>query len=144
MAQANGQDIIKTLEDFFKKAPALPENIREVLVKIAPWLALIFGILGILGGLAAAGLSPVAAMAGVSTGLNVMISAVLTIVSSVLMLMAYPKLNKRLLSGWNLLFYSEAVSFVAALVGGPSAIIGAVIGALIGFYLLFQIKSYYK
>jgi hypothetical protein len=135
-------DLIKTLEGFFAKAPALPTNIREVIVKITPWLALIFGILGVLGGLGALGLSPVAMMGGVDTSLFILVSGVLAIASSVLMLVAYPKLKVNSSEGWTLLFLSEVVSVVSSLVAG--AVFGAIIGGLIGFYFLFQIKSYYK
>lgn len=147
MAQSsfNEKQVIESMEDFFKKLPQLPANIREVLVKIAPWIALIFGILGVVAGLGAVGVSPVAVMGGVGNSMFLLVSGILTIVSSVLMLMAFPKLQKHQYGGWRLLFWSEAVSVVASLVGiTPASIIGAVIGALIGFYLLFQIKSYYK
>lgn len=40
------------LVDVFAKAPHLPQNIRDILITIAPWLALIFGILGIISLLA--------------------------------------------------------------------------------------------
>ena len=140
-----GDDLIKSLEDVFKSAPNLPANIREVLVKIAPWLALIFGILGIIGGLGVLGISPVGMLGGARNGVALLISGVLTIVASVLMVMAYPKLNRREYAGWKLLFWSEIVSFVSSLlsltVGG---VISALIGAAIGLYLLFQIKSYFK
>lgn len=135
-------DVIKSLEDFFGKTPDLPTNFREVLVKIAPWLALIFGILGVIAGLSAIGLSPVAMLGGVNNSMMVLLSGVLSIVSSVLLLVAYPGLRARKLVGWRWLFWSEAVSILSSLVVG--AIVGAIIGFLIGFYLLFQIKSFYK
>lgn len=136
------QDLIKTMEGFFAKAPALPTNIREIIVKITPWLALIFGILGVLGGLGAIGISPVAMVGGVDASAFILISGILAIVSSILMLVAYPKLKANSIEGWTLLFISELISVVSSLISG--AIIGAVIGGLIGFYFLFQIKSYYK
>ena len=141
----NEKQIIDSMEDFFKKAPQLPANIREVLVKIAPWIALIFGILGVVAGLGAVGISPVAVMGGVGNSMFLLVSGVLTIVSSVLMLMAFPKLQKHQYGGWRYLLWAMVVNVVASLLGITAAsIIGAVIGALIGFYLLFQIKSYYK
>ena len=137
--------LIKTLEDAYKNAPNLPANIREVLVKIVPWLALIFGILGVLAGLGALGLSPVGMLGGVENGAVLLLSGVFTIVSSVLMLMAYPKVNKRLYAGWKLLFWAEVVSFVGSLLTFTlGSIVSALIGVVIGLYLLFQIKSYYK
>ena len=149
MAHEAKNDIIGTLEDFFKKAPALPANAREGLVKITPWLALIFGILGVLGGLAGVGLltmfSPLAIFGGASgvasygTGV---IAAWIWLASSVLLLAAYPGTKARKMSGWNLLFWSEIINVVGSVLAG--SIVGAIIGGLIGLYLLFQIKSYYK
>jgi hypothetical protein len=141
----NEGQIVDSMGDFFKKAPHLPANVREILVKIAPWIALVFGILGVIAGLGAVGISPVAAIGGVGNSVFLIVSGVLTIVSSVLMLMAFPKLQKHQYGGWRLLFWSEIVSVVASLLGITAAsILGAVIGALIGFYILFEIRSYYK
>lgn len=143
----NMDSIMKMLEDWFAKAPALPPNAKEVLVKIAPWLALIFGILGILAAVSATGLlavlSPLMVLGGgVGLAAGGLVGALLGIVSSVLLLMAYPGLKDRKMAGWKWSFYSEAVSIVASVVA--LNLVGAVIGALIGFYILFQIKSYYK
>lgn len=134
--------LIQTLEEFFSKAPHLPAKWREVLVKIAPWLVLIFGILGVLGGLAALGVSPVATFGGVNYGTKLLIAGVFTLVSSVLMLMAFPGLKARKYQGWRLFFWSEVVSVVASIISLD--LVGAVLGFLIGFYILFEIKSHYK
>ena len=139
------QDLIKYLEDLFAKLPNLPKGGREGLVKIAPWLALIFGILGVLGGLSAIGFSPLALFVGVSASFNVLISGVAAIIASVLLLMAYPKLSKHAYKGWELLFWSEIVNAVGALLSiSASNVLGIVLGIGLGFYLIFQIKSYYK
>src|SRR3990167_6912047 len=121
MADFKGADVVGMMENFFKKAPNLPENIREVLVKIAPILSLVFGILGIIGGLAAVGLSPVAVFGGLNAGAFVLVSGLLALVSSVLLLVAYPALNKRLSKGWTFLFWSEVISFISVLLGGSNA-----------------------
>jgi hypothetical protein len=134
-------DLIAALEKFYKQVPNLPVNIREILVKIAPWLALIFGILGVIVGLGALGLSPVALLGGLEASVMVLATGAISIVASVLMLMAYPKLMKKQYKGWELLFWSEVVSVVSAVL---TISIGSILGVLIGFYLLFQIKSYYK
>jgi hypothetical protein len=139
--QKKATDLIVMLENFFKQAPKLPASATDILVKIAPWLSLIFGILGVVVGLGALGLSPVALIGGINASFMVLATGVVSIVSSVLMLMAYPKLVKRQYKGWELLFWSEAISTVSAVL---SLSIGSVLGVLIGFYLLFQIKSYYK
>jgi len=117
------------------------------LVKISPWLALVFGVLGVLGSIAATGLlaalTPVMVLGGgVGVATGGLVGALLGVVSSVLMLMAFPGLRDRKMAGWKMMFYSELVSVVSSLVA--LNIVGAAIGAFIGFYILFQIKSYYK
>jgi len=139
--QKKATDLIVTLENFFKQAPKLPSSATDVLVKIAPWISLIFGILGVIAGISLLGVSPLALFGGLHSSFVVLLTGVISIVSSVLMLMAYPKLVKRQYKGWELLFWSEVVSTVSAVIGLS---VGSVIGVLIGFYLLFQIKSYYK
>ena len=129
------EEYIKMMESWFAKFPALPANIKDVLVKIAPWLSLVFGILGVLGILGAMGI-----LATFSA--SVMAGAVLALISSVLMVMAFPGLRDRKVAGWKWSFYSQLVSVLLSVVA--LNFVGALIGGLIGFYLLFQIKSYYK
>ncbi|HSD98739.1 MAG TPA: hypothetical protein VLB73_03505 [Patescibacteria group bacterium] len=140
----NWQDM---MEEWFGKLPSLPKGGRDVLAQVAPWFALIFGVLGVLAGLGGLGilsvLSPMMLLgSGLGTTANTLLSVAIALVGSVLMLVAFPGLKKRKMQGWNLLFWSEAVSFVSSLVA--FSFVGGVIGALIGFYLLYQIKSYYK
>ncbi len=142
MAEKKETDYIKMLEDLFAKAPALPKNIQEVLVQITPIFALIFGILGIIAGLSWFGSAPIIAFIGVRPGFLTLLTGVLTIAASVILLLAYSKVKARKMEGWRLLFWSEVVNLLSSLVVG--GIVSVIIGALIGFYLLFQIKSYYK
>ena len=135
-------DVIDMMDGWFKKAPALPANVRQTLVNIAPWIALIFGVLGIIAGLGVIGVSPVAMFGGVGNSTMLLVSGVLTIIASAMMLMAYPKIKALQMSGWTLLFWSTAVSVVGSLVAG--SVLSAVIWGVIEFYILFQIKSYYK
>lgn len=138
---------IKQMESWFSKLPPLPKGATDVIVKIAPWLALIFGILGVLASIAATGimtaLSPFMVLGG---GLGVatggIVGAVLALVSSVLMLVAFPGLRDRKMAGWRYSFWSEAVSVISSVIA--LNLVGAVIGGAIGFYILFQIKGYYK
>lgn len=146
MAKNSSDTLIATVEDWFKKLPNLPKNIQEVIVTITPWIALIFGILGVLGGVAGLGIltafSPVLVLGGsaYSTGTGI-ISVILGLASSALLLMAFPGTKAKKLKGWNFLFWSEAVSIVSAVIAFS---VGGVIFSLIGFYIIFQIKSYYK
>ena len=134
-------DLIKMLENFFKQLPKLPNNVTDILVQLAPWLSLIFGVFGIITGLGALGLSPLALLGGIDASFMVLATGIVSIVARVIMLLAYPKLVKRQYKGWELLFWSEIISAISAII---MLYVGAVLGILIGLYLLFQIKSYYK
>jgi hypothetical protein len=146
MAQKQTQGWIATMEEWFMKLPPLPKGGKDAIVKITPWIALIFGILGVLAGLAGFGilaaLSPFVAMGGgfnrVGGGL---LGAAFGLVASAMLLAAFPGTKNHQMRGWNLLFWSEALSTVAAVLSFSMA---GVLVSLIGFYLLFQIKSYYK
>lgn len=134
------------MEDWFKKLPALPKNARDVLVQITPWIALIFGILGVLGSLAGFGiltaLSPFVMMGnGIGGTATTFLTAGLALLASVLLLAAFPGTKANKMKGWNLLFWSEVVSTVSSII---LLSITGVIGAFIAFYLLYQIKGYYK
>lgn len=146
MAKKSGQDLINMMQEWFDKLPALPKNVNEVIVKITPWIAIIFGVLGILSSIALFGVTtisaPFLAMGGqASTVGGGMITAILALISSVLMVAAFPGLRKNKMGGWTLLFYAEVVSVVSSVV---MLSVGGLVGNLIGFYLLFQIKSFYK
>jgi hypothetical protein len=150
MAKKTKQDgIIGTMEGWFANAPDLPKNAREVLVKITPILAVIFGLLGIVLSLGGLGVLTFFAPFAVFGGAKEMssygggfVAALFWFVSSILLFAAFPGTSARKLGGWKLLFWSEMVSFIGSIV--TFSIVSGIIGALIGFYLLFQIKSYYK
>lgn len=149
-AQTNS--LVVSLENVFKSAPHLPENIREVLVKLAPWLALIFGILGVLSGIGAVLASPLALLGGLHNSFITLVTGLLVILSSALLLLAYPKLKVNAYAGWKLLFWSELVNIISSLVrlvdtpamAWVPSIIGLIIGAAFGLYILFEMKGYYK
>lgn len=123
-------DIIDTMGEWFDKFPPMPKNWQVVLVRIIPVLALVFGILGILS---------ILTVIGNGTGLLV---SLFYLIASVLLLMAYPQTKGRKYKGWIYLFWSG----VAHLIGGllTMEIIITLLTALIGFYLIFQVRHYYK
>jgi len=145
MAKNSGDQIIDTMEKWYASIPPLPKSIRDFIVTITPWFALIFGIIGVLGSVAAFGvltfLAPVVALgSGVGVASGGVIGSLLALVASVLLLAAFPGTNARKLTGWNLLFWSEGVSVVSSVVAFS---VGGIVMGLIGFYILFQIKSSY-
>lgn len=140
----------KALDDYFgKKAPALPQNIKEIIVKIAPYLAIISVIMTIpaillifgLGSLATT-LAPLGGIPSVATLPTMWLSMLLLIPVVILEAMAIPGLFARSSKAWQYMFWAQIVSVISSLV--QFNIIGALISAIIGFYLLFQVKSLYK
>ncbi len=146
MAKKTSNGIIDMMQEWFDKAPALPKNAREAIVRITPVLAIIFGVLGLLGSLAGLGFltafAPFAFLGGVNGYGSGFIAALFWLVSSVLLIAAFPGVRARKINGWNMIFWSELVSFAGSIIS--LSIVSGIIGALIAFYLLFQIKSYYK
>ena len=129
--------------------PVLPRSVTDLIVKIAPWLALVGGILMLLvtvpGTLLLLALSPVAAMGGGALGyVATILDLVISAVAAVMSILAFVPLRARKLGGWTLMFWSSVLYAVSGLLplsfGG---LIGALLGLAISLYLLFQIKPYY-
>ena len=134
-------------EYLVKKAPALPANIKELLVKFAPYLTIIGVVLVVPALLAAfsagAWLSSnyYWAVGGVTLGWQYYLALGLSAVTVVLEALAIPGLFSRKMSGWKLLFYGILVNTVYSLV--YFNLMGLLLGTLISLYFLFQVRSYY-
>ena len=136
------KDLIGFLDYYLvRKAPfQLPDAVKEVLVKFGPWIVVILLVLSLPALFLVLGISAAAVPYGAATyGL---LWSVAFFLQLALMALALPGLFARKMSGWTLLFYSQVVSVVAALLS--YAIVSALIGGLIGFYILFQVRSLYK
>lgn len=133
-----------------KKAPAMPENIKETLVSFAPYLAIIGIVISLPAIFAIFGLAtmmgPFSAFLGtsymMSYGFTYYVGIVALIISAILEALAIQGLFKRSIKAWRLMYYASLVSFVASVLQGGLG--GALIGTLIGLYILFQVKSMYK
>jgi hypothetical protein len=142
--------LTKTLDEYYAKLPVLPKGVNDFIVSVAPWLALIFGVLAILSGVAAFGflsvLSPFAAVVGAGGyAITAILSSVVLLVQGVIELLAFSPLRKRKVMGWNLMFYSLILSVVSSVVAlSAFSVVSSLVGALIGYYILYQVKSYYK
>lgn len=164
---------LKTIEtklnDVFKGLPPMPENGKESLVKVWPWIALVLGLLQILAAWALWGLVTAAQRiidtvnsysslytTARSVGLSsldktfIYLGVVVLLVDGVILLMAFPQLQKRNRKGWDLLFLGALLNVGYAIVEifihdrGMSSFIFNLIGSAIGFYLLFQVRDKYK
>lgn len=153
-------------EELSKKLPQLPENGKKMLVEWMPWLSLVFGLLGLWAAWALWRLYDVASpyvefaneisrvyggdTVAYDKGLGFWISLLGLVAVAGLEVLAFSGLKARSKSkGWNLVFYAQILSLVVAVLSVVLSVdgyglAGTLIGAAIGFYLLFQIKSYYK
>jgi len=131
---------------FAKKAPTMPENIKEAIVKFGPYitaimmvmlLPVIFAVFGL-----SAFLMPFAYLGGVHAGLGFSIGTLFALAILIMQGLALPALFKRQMSGWKLMYYVALVQVVQNLLSFDLG--GLIIGAVISFYILFQIRSYYK
>lgn len=136
-----------TLNEYFgQKAPALPTGVKDFIVKIAPWLVLLGVIVSIPAVLALFGLSlfvaPISMMGGANQGIAYLASMAILVVSVILDALAIPGLFKRAKQGWNFVFYASLLSLLQSAIN--LQLVSLVVGALISFYILFQIRDYYK
>jgi hypothetical protein len=128
---------------FVKKAPALPEGGREFIVMIAPWLVIVGAFFSIPTVLAIFGYGGVmSGLPAVIFGPGYIMKIILTAVRIFLELMALRGLFARKKKGWDFIFYAVLVNGGYYLVSMNLA--GLVIGMLLSFYLLFQVREYYK
>lgn len=154
---STGNSTLPGLEGFFDtylhiKAPfQLPANVKEFIVKYGPWITLVILIIAALViiplALLALGLTAASAPFSVAAGYGgnaVMgiISAIIGVATLVLEAIAIPKLLKRQLGGWKLVYYAALLSALGSLIS--LNIVSLVLGLLISMYVLFQIREYYK
>jgi hypothetical protein len=129
-----------------QKAPAIPKDIKELIVSFLPWLTVIGLLLMIPGILAIIGLStislPVSYMVGARYGIMYFVSIIFMVITAILLLMAAPGLFKRQKKSWYFLYYVSIITAISDIVS--LNIFGFILTILLGFYILFQIKEYYK
>lgn len=157
---------MKVIEDklndlLVRKAPLqIPDNGRKALASAMPYLALIGGVLSVLGAFGLyqlltwsnpyateLGVNSAAAQYSTNYGPLMWLSLGMIIVEAVLLFMAFAPLKARRKRGWDLLFWVALLNVVYSLVyyiAMPSSILSfifSIIGTVIGFYLLFQVRS---
>ncbi|PIQ78475.1 chromate transporter [Candidatus Peregrinibacteria bacterium CG11_big_fil_rev_8_21_14_0_20_46_8] len=141
------QQLEHVLDEYLiHKAPfQLPGGLKQFIVKVAPWLNLLFIITLLPVVLFALGLGAILspfllfgdAAYHAGAGLFTLIFAAGSIV---LQAIAVPGLFKRNAQGWNFLYYATLLMAVADIVYFS---ITGLIGVLISLYILFQVKSLY-
>lgn len=131
-------------ELFYVKAPRLPKEITDFLVTIAPYITVLFVILGGIAILGLIGISilalPLWFFAAPATA-NATIYLIFTLVGWLLSLAAIPGLFARSKQGWNFVFYGTLWNALRDLL--TLNLIGLVISLAISFYFLFQARPWY-
>jgi hypothetical protein len=145
MANKTGDQLIDTMEKWFAGLPPLPKGGRDFIIMVAPWVALIGGILKVLGGVSAFGFWTAYAPAmfaygRVGIGGFWYLYPILGLISGALLLASFSGMKGAKMSGWRLFFWSVIVAIVSAVLTFD---VGSVIVSLIVFYLMFQVKSHY-
>ncbi len=149
-----------------KKAPyKLPENFKKNLVTAMPWLALIGGVLSLLGAWSVYQLvswanswmnvanelgNAYGYYTGYSTSFGPLlwVSLALLVVEAVVSFMAFNPLKMKQKRGWDLMFWLallNAAYAVVYLVAAPNIMqfLLSLLGSVVGLYVLFQIRSAY-
>lgn len=139
--------IEEKLELYFgKKAPSMPENIKEAIVKYGPYLSIIMLVFSLPALLLAFGLTtvamPFAYVGSLHTGFSFSFTALISLMALVLEVIAIPGLFKRSKKSWKYMFYASLLSLLSSILALNLG--SVVIGGAISFYILFQIKSLYK
>jgi hypothetical protein len=161
------KSIDKQLDAAFKDAPKLPNSTKEALVKVWPWLALIFGLLQLMAVWALYEsvrwsnevIDSLNSLSVYYTGQTVgpsstdkmflYVGIIVLLVDAVILLMAFPHLKKRAKKGWNLIFLGMILNVIYAIISpflygnNFGNLIFGLVGSAIGFYLLYQVKDKY-
>jgi len=141
-----------TLEEYLgKRAPQLPKGWKDIIVKFAPYLAILSVVIGIPGFLALLGLgafmAPLGLVGGMMAGrpflgFSYIINVVFLGLMVLLEALAIPGLFSRSKKAWTFLYWSALVGIVQNIVSFNIG--GLIIGGILSMYFLFQIKEYYK
>lgn len=118
-----------------RKAPAIPENWKEMIARFTPWITLIAIIIAL----------PFIVLPlnhlGV-TGFMFMIGKAVFVTTLVLQAVAIGGLFKRQARGWRYLFYATLLNAAYNII--LFDLVSLFIGTLVSLYILFQIKTYYR
>ncbi len=134
---------------FIEKVPALPLSLKELLVNWMWWLVLIgvvfliwslIGVLTLLFGISS--FAPWSMVMGPFMWLAMLIYFGGMLIVLYFEIKALPLIKERKRLGWQYLYWGLLVSLAAEILSFNW--VGAFLSALVGFYLLFQIKEYYK
>ena len=150
--------LLKFLDGYYAKAPALPKGGKDFIVKASPWLSLLGAVFALWAAYVAYQAmswanaivnSPFyqayAPKTAAGFSITIWLSIAVLLVWAVIYLLAFSPLKAGKVKGWNLILYGMLLNVVANVVSlSVFSVISSLIGFLIGYYFLYQVKSYYK
>lgn len=136
--------LVGFLDSIYSKLPGLSKEIKEFIVRVLPFIALVIGILitfsSIIDLIGSPFLNAFTTAGGATIFQKLMIVNILGFLEGVFLVLAFAGLRKRKKIGWNLIFWSQVLFIVSALLSfSPSFVLG-----FIFFYPLFEIRTNYR
>jgi hypothetical protein len=151
-ASGSAGGFLKQTEDFFYGFYKmitfhLPANVKEMIVKVGPWITLIILLFAIPVVFVALGFAGIFATysiisGGLHGGFLLTLAGLVGLAALVCEALAIPGLMSRSLKGWYFVYYSALLSALASLFRFDIA--SLIIGLAVSLYILFEIKPYYK
>lgn len=135
-------------EYLIRKAPfAIPENWKDIIVKVMPWLNVVGIVLSLLALPVLLGAGAIVTTLGIASGATInplsniwgILTLAFTLLGLGISIMAAQGLFHRKASAWRLMFYAQLVNAIQGLVGGNP--IGMLVSLVIGMYVLYQVRS---
>lgn len=136
--------LVNFLDTLYSKLPKFSPELKQFLIKVLPWIALIFGLLiafaSVMDIIGTPFLNVLGGGEGIGVFQKLMIVNVLGVFQGVFMLFAFKPLRRKQNKGWRLLLWSQILWVIAALITlSPSFILG-----FIFLYPLFQVRESYR
>lgn len=135
--------VINFLDSLYSRLPNLGTELRHFIVSVLSFLAIIFGILVTFSAVMdIIGTPFLNVFSGSDGGVfrKLIIVNILGIIQGLLMIFSFRHLRKGRKRGWNLLFWSQFIWIISALITfSPSFLLG-----FLFFYPLFQVRDSYK
>jgi len=136
---------IKLEEIFAKKLWILPKKVKEVIVMIAPYLAIVslIGLIPMIFSLIGLSIfTPVAFLGGMRMGFGYTISVITALICGILTVSVISGLFKKQAKAWKVLFWVSLINAIGQLLMMDLG--NLIIGTALSWYVLFQVKEYYK
>ncbi len=139
--------LISSLDKFFIKLPHLPKKLRLLISRFVPFLALIFGLIGLVASILAGSFVVLGLLAGewgflAENAFNFGI----TLLSALLLLKSFKPLRAGNAVGWIYLFWSEileVINLIVRTINQESGLIWNLVIIILSFYCLFEIGQFY-